>query len=120
MKRFLPFALGLFMTGTAWPQTASTNAAPQPAQASALTPDEDREVNSAINAALTSNPDLSAEENALMAKLSAARGAGGQVDPNLKTELHAFNDKLSAAMVKADPKVAPLLAKIAASRSHQP
>ena len=54
-------------------------------------------------------------------QLRAAHDAAYQADPSLaaedkdlKSKMDAFHEKVRAAMIKADPNVAPILAKIAA------
>ena len=124
MKRtFLLLALGWAMISATAAQSGSTNSSSNPPPAkntSILSSEEDQEVSKAHRAALSADPSLAATEQELWAKLKAARDAGGGPNPDLKTELLDFNTKLEAAMVKADPKVEPLLAKLEAARSHHP
>jgi hypothetical protein len=58
-----------------------------------LTPEEHQELMNAHKAAMDANPDLVAEQKALQ-------------------------DKINAAMIKADPKVEPILAKLEAAHKH--
>ena len=58
-----------------------------------LTPEEQQELRAARKAAMDANPDLAAEQKALQ-------------------------DKINAAMIKADPKVAPIIAKLEAAHQH--
>jgi hypothetical protein len=58
-------------------------------------------------------------------ELHAAHDAAYQADSSLATEesdlkakMEAFHEKVNAAMVKADPKVAPILAKLDAAHHH--
>ena len=59
-----------------------------------LSPEERQELMSARKAAMDANPDLAAEQKALQ-------------------------EKINAAMIKADPKVAPLIAKMDAARKQR-
>lgn len=121
MKRILfLFALTLALTRTVSAQTNTTNA-PAPARpGSPLTTEEDQEVNKAHSAALSADPSLNDEERALWGKLKAARDSGQKPSADLMAELREFNAKLEAAMIKIDPQVQPLIAKLDASHPHQP
>jgi len=128
MKRILLLSgLGLFLAGGAWAQSDSTNASSTPSPAtpppavqpgSPLSPDEDQEVNKAHSAALFADPSLAAEEKVLWGKFKAARDSGQRPGPEVMAELRDYNAKLEAAMIKADPKVEPLLAKLEAAHPH--
>lgn len=123
MKQILLLsALALSLNGAAWAQSDSTNAPPSgppPVQhASILSPEEDQEVNKAHSAALFADPSLAAEERALWGKFKAARDAGERPSPDVMAELQDLNTKLYAAMIKIDPKVEPLLAKLEAAHPH--
>jgi len=133
MKRTLLLSvLGLTLTCAARAQTDSTNApanpapgAPPPpppavATGTPLTLEEEQEVNKAHSAALIADPSLAAEERALWGKLKAAHDAGQRPGPDVMAELHDFNAKLEAGMIKNDPKVEPLLAKLDAAHPHNP
>jgi hypothetical protein len=52
-------------------------------------------------------------------EVMAARQAAFQADPSLQAEQEALQQKIDAAMVAADPKVAPILAKMEANRKMQ-
>src|SRR5580698_608809 len=113
MKRFmLLLILALSLSGTIWAQqTVPTPAAPPPttpagappvaANPGQITPVEWQELRAAHAAALQANPDLTAESR------------------KLAERMHAFEDKIDAAMVKADPTLAPIIAKIEAARHAQ-
>ena len=124
MKRtFLLLALGWATISAACAQADSTNSPSNPPptkNTSILSSEEDQEVSNAHRAALSADPSLAATEKELWAKLKAVRDAGGGPNPDLKAELLDFNTKLEAAMVKADPKVEPLLAKLEAAHPHHP
>ena len=67
-----------------------------------ITPDELMELHTARSAAINAHPELIAENQKLMDKM------------------HALNDKIDAAMIKIDPGVAPIIAKVEANRNRQP
>jgi CHAT domain-containing protein len=73
---------------------------PQPAQPLAVTPAEIQQMRAARQTALDSNPDLAAEYKQIQADLQAQQA------------------RLEADMIKADPKVAPLIAKMAELRQR--
>jgi len=49
-------------------------------------------------------------------ELMAAHQAAMQANPDLEQEQKALQDKINAAMIKADPNVAPIIAKMEAAR----
>ena len=107
MKRtLLVLTLGALLTCPTFAQPAgSTNAPshqgpPPGGRQGMLTDEEQQELHKAHDAALQANPDLAAEGKALTEKMEA------------------FHKKLDAAMIKADPKVAPILAKLEAAHQH--
>ncbi len=65
-----------------------------------LTPEEREQLKDAREAALKANPSLETEGKDLMAKMEA------------------YKKKLNAAMIKADPKVEPLITKMESHRPH--
>ena len=65
-----------------------------------LTDEERQELQAAHDAALKADPDLEAEGKDLMDKMKA------------------YHEKLDAAMIKADPNVAPIIAKMEAAHQH--
>lgn len=66
----------------------------------AITPGEWQALRTARAAAIQANPDLLSENKKLIERM------------------RAFEDKLDAVMIKADPTVAPILAKFEANRPH--
>jgi len=52
-------------------------------------------------------------------ELKAARQAAFQANPDLLDQMKAVQDKINAAMIKADPKVAPIIAKQEAARQQR-
>jgi hypothetical protein len=63
-----------------------------------ITPEEWQELRAARSAALQANPDLISQNKKLLDKM------------------RDFEDKVDAAMVKADPNIAPIIAKFEAGR----
>jgi len=51
-------------------------------------------------------------------ELKNARQAAFQANPDLLDQMKALQDKINAAMIKADPKVAPIIAKLEAAREQ--
>ena len=75
-----------------------------------LTEAEKAELKKAHEAALAADPTLKTEEEAL----HAAHKPGTPPTDDQKAQMHAFREKMDAAMIKADPAVEPILAKIKA------
>jgi hypothetical protein len=112
-------ALALSLYGSAGAQPNSTNAASVPAprprpvlHVRSFTPEQNQEVNKAHNAALFANPGLAAEEKRLLKIFQDAHDNDESPGPDVIVQMKDFNKKLCAAMVKIDPKVEPLLAKL--------
>ena len=116
MKRILlVLSLGAFLAAPAFAQSAGTNtppANPPPhgpggpppgghlGGMNVLTPEERDQLKSAHDAALAANPALDAEFK------------------DLQEKQKALQEKIKAAMIKADPSVAPILAKMEAAHHH--
>jgi hypothetical protein len=81
-----------------------------------LTDAEKQELHKAHDAAVAADASLGTEEKDLMDQMKAAHESGEKPSDDLKAKMHAFRDKMDAAMIKADPDVAPILAKIKAHR----
>ena len=81
-----------------------------------LTDAEKAELKKAHDAAIAADPSLATEEEAL----KAAHEAGTPPTEDQKAQFKAFHDKLDAAMIKADPAVEPIIAKIKAHHPHGP
>jgi|HubBroStandDraft_1064217.scaffolds.fasta_scaffold581016_1 hypothetical protein len=98
--------VALSATATAWAQPASPTSTPPPGTPAAganqptLTPQEWQELRAARAAALQANPNLLAENQKLIARM------------------RALQDKLDAVMIKADPTLAPIIAKFEGGRPH--
>jgi len=75
-----------------------------------LTDAQKQELKAARDAAFTADPSLKTESDAL----KAARESGTPPSDADKANWKAFQDKLAAAEIKADPNVAPILAEIKA------
>ena len=82
-----------------------------------LTDAEKQEVHQAHDAAVAADPALGTEEKDLMDQMKAARESGEKPSADLMAKMHAFREKMNAAMIKADPDVAPIVAKIKAHYS---
>jgi len=115
MKQLALLIVVLSLAPTAWAQQAVSNTtfpihppsgAPPPGVPSTganqitITPAEWQELSAARTAAFQANPDLLAENRKLSEKM------------------RALMDKINAAMVKADPTIAPIIAKLEANRPH--
>jgi hypothetical protein len=108
MKRLtLLLIAALSLAGITWAQQPGSNPSAQPpgalpggASRPTITPEEWQELRAAHAAALKANPDVVAENKKLLERMSA------------------LEQKLNAAMVKADPSVAPIIAKFEANRLH--
>lgn len=83
-----------------------------------LTADEKAELKKAHDAAAAANPDLAKQMDDLHAKMKDAHENGEAPDPSLMQQGKTLRDKMDAAMIKADPNVAPILEKIKAHHPH--
>jgi Spy/CpxP family protein refolding chaperone len=83
-----------------------------------LTDAEKAELKKAHDAAAAANPDLFKQEEDLHQKMRAAHEAGTPPDPSLMEQGKTLRDEVDAAMIKADPAVEPILAKIKAHHPH--
>jgi hypothetical protein len=122
MKRiFLLLTLGAALACPSYAQT--TNAPPSGGPPEGfhhdhgmgfLTDAEKAELKKAHEAAIAADPSLQTEEESIHAKMKADREAGGPPSDADKAAFEAFHQKMDAALVAADPAVAPILAKIKA------
>ncbi len=111
----LVLSLGTCLTGSALAQTASGTSTPSSnpplhdgpppggghmGGMGSLTPEERTELMEAHKAAMAANPDLDAESK------------------DLQEKQKALQEKIKAAMIKADPKVAPIIEKMDAGHQH--
>ncbi len=80
-----------------------------------LTDAEKSELHKAHDAAIAADPTLGTEEEAL----KASHKPGTPPTEEEREKMHAFRDKMDAAMIKADPAVAPIIEKIKAQRPRR-
>jgi len=127
MKTLLYVTLGALLACPVLVNAQSTNAAPSgppPGDGGGwhhgpkLTDAERAELKKAHDEAATANPDLFKQQDDLRAKMKADRDSGDQPDPSLFTQMKTLHEQTDAAMIKADPAVAPILAKLKAG--HHP
>lgn len=85
-----------------------------------LTDAEKAELHKAHDAAVAADPSLATEEKSTMDAMKAAHESGEPPSDEVKAQGKAFHDKMDAAMLKADPAVAPILEKIKAHRHGGP
>ena len=121
MKRILfVLTLGAALACPAFAQSTDTTSTPPPGEGhhdhgpGFLTPAEKAELKKAHEAAIAADPSLGTEEKSLHEAMKAAHESGTPPSEADKQKMHDFRDKMDAAMVKADPDVAPILAKIKA------
>jgi hypothetical protein len=79
-----------------------------------LTPAEKTELQTARTKAMAADPTLQTEEMDLMQKVMAMQsGDSADVDRQaLGDEMRSHGEKVKAAMIKADPGVQPIIAKV--------
>jgi len=125
MKRlFLVLTLTAALASPAFAQPADSTNTPPPGPPPGeggghhhmdfLTDAEKQELHKAHDAAITADPALGTEEKDLMDQMKQAHESGNPPSDDLKAKMHAFHEKMDAAMIKADPAVEPILAKIKA------
>jgi Spy/CpxP family protein refolding chaperone len=130
MKRLLfVLTLGAALALPASAQSMdSTNAPPPPGEGGPgahhdhmkfLTDAEKAELHKAHDAAIAADPSLGTEEKAMWDDMMASHEAGEPPTDEQKQKMHDFRDKMDAAMIKADPAVAPVIEKIK-SHHHGP
>jgi hypothetical protein len=79
-----------------------------------LTNAEKAEMRSASKAVAASNPTLVAQLTDVIKQKKAERDAGQPLSDELKQQSTSLHEQMDAAMIKADPNVAAILAKIKA------
>jgi hypothetical protein len=79
-----------------------------------LTDAEKQELHKAHDAAIAADPTLETEGKNLMDQMKEAHDSGTKPSDDLIAKMHAFREKMDAALIKADPNVAPIIAKIKA------
>ena len=127
----LALALGMASASGAFAQTtAATPTATTPATAvpdkkgkhnaeASLTPAESTQLEKDRNAVLAANPDLKAEADALKDQKKAAKGQGPDAKAAYKQEAKAHEQKVEVAMLKLDPGIAPVLAKLKGAKKAE-
>ncbi len=109
-------------TGTTCTNTASTWKHHHHGDFAALTSDERTQLKKAKEAAFAADPSLETQKEALKAKFEAMKAQNSPMTDADKQALHeqakTFHDNLRAAELKADPTLAPVLAKIDAAHPH--
>jgi hypothetical protein len=85
-----------------------------------LTDAQKQELKAAHDAAVTADPTLGTEEEANRDAMKQAHESGTPPTDDQKAAWHAFRDKMDAAMIKADPNVAPIIAEIKAHHHGGP
>jgi len=123
------FALALAAgSPTAFAQTvptpASTPTAPaSPAGAPVLTADEKAHLEKVRDQALAADPNLKTEADSLKAQHQAMKAQGATANADSKQAFKVLKKeherKLQTAMLKLDPTVAPILAKIKAAHKER-
>ena len=119
----LTLALGIAGVTAAFAQTSPT---PAPAASTAanshtsvLTPEEKAQLKKAHDEALAANPDLKTEGDSLKTQHDALKAQGAnasQADMDaLKAQHKDYEQKMHAAMLAADPTLAPVFAKLEAA-----
>jgi hypothetical protein len=113
----LAMALGVALPALADTATNAAAAKPPP---SALDNDEMVELKKAREQVLAANPDLKAEEEKLKA-LHEAQGQNPPTDAQKNAaydEWKAYQKKIRAAMLKVDPSLSAIFAKLDEARKH--
>jgi hypothetical protein len=124
----LTLVLGTLMACPALAQRSDSTNAPPPGGPPEghrhgmdfLTDAEKTELKKAHDAAIAADPSLATEEQSMKEKMEAVRDSGNPPSEEDKAAFKAFHEKMDAAMLKADPGVAPILAKIKAHHRGGP
>jgi hypothetical protein len=85
---------------------------------SVLTADEKAELKSDREQVFAANPDLKSEGDALWQQRKTMKDASPEDKKAFFEKMHAYMDKVDAAIVKLDPNAAPIIAKLKASFHH--
>lgn len=83
-----------------------------------LTEAEKAELKKAHDAAVAANPDLAKQEEAFHSQMEQDHQNGTKPDEATLAQGKSLREQMDAAMIKADPDVAPILAKIKAHHPH--
>jgi hypothetical protein len=84
-----------------------------------LTESEKQELHKAHDLAVAADASLGRDERSLMGEMKTAQVSGEKLSDDLMAKMHAFREKMDAAMIKADSDVATIIDKIKAHRSPQ-
>jgi len=85
-----------------------------------LTDAEKAELKKAHDAAIAADPSLAEQEKANQEAMEQAHQSGQPPTEDQRAAFKAFRDKMDAAMIKADPAVAPIIEKIKAHHHGPP
>ncbi len=103
--------------------TPTTPTAPVPPAGPILTADEKAHLDKVRTEALAANPDLKTEADTLKAQHQAMKTSGTTASTDdkqaFKVAKKEHEQKLQTAMLKIDPTVAPILAKIKAAHKEK-
>ena len=69
-------------------------------------------------AALTANPTLATQLQSLMDQMKQAHDSGEKPSEDLMEQMKSLHEQLDQAMLKLDPSIAPILAKLKAHHHH--
>jgi Spy/CpxP family protein refolding chaperone len=83
-----------------------------------LTEADRAELKKAHDAAAAANPDLFKQDEEFHQKMEASRDSGTPPDQSMMEQGKALREQIDAAMIKADPAVEPIIAKIKAHHPH--
>jgi hypothetical protein len=123
MKILVYFTLGALLACPTLANAQSTNAAPsgpppggdgEKHHMGFLTADERAELKKDHDAAAAANPDLAKQIEDVHTQMKAAHDNGEKPDASLFEKMKSLHDQMDAAMIKIDPNVEPILAKIKA------
>ncbi len=127
MKKFLLFFTATALAALPLCADDDTNNAPPPGPPGGhhhgmnfLTAAQKAELKKAHDDAIAADPSLATEEKQIRDQMKANRDAG---TPPTQEEMEAgkaFHEKMDAAMIKADPDVAPILEEIKKHHPHGP
>ena len=123
MKRILlALTVGALLTCPLFGQsTASTNAPPPGGHHGMdfLTESEKQELHRAHDLAVAADASLGRDEKSLKSEMKTAQVSGEKLSDDLMAKMHAFREKMDAAMIKADSDVATIIDKIKAHHGPQ-
>jgi len=121
LVRLSLLAAGLGVVSLTVVSAQDTNAAPGGGWhhgESVLTPAEQAELKADREQVFTANPDLKAEGDALFQQRKSMKDASDADKQAFGAKMHAYMDKLNAAIEAIDPNAAPIIAKLKAAHHH--